>query len=169
MQRHYTLNGESKELSWYCIAINFEDGAVNGASTLHNWFRENYAKIKGEKVESTNEAKKDWIFWVRWKRRLRLIKVGFQRMTCRHNHHYYALQAKAKRIPHQWNGRLPSKNEHRLLAHWKVRAVKLFIDLKDVTIPIKVTGQWADPKFALVFWWCVKAKAQKRSTVVLTS
>ncbi len=39
------------------IAINFEDGAVNGINVAQ-LIRENYAKIKGEKVESTNEAKK---------------------------------------------------------------------------------------------------------------
>ncbi|MEG3694736.1 AsmA family protein, partial [Vibrio coralliirubri] len=39
------------------IAINFEDGAVNGINVAQ-LIRENYAKIKGEKVESTNEAQK---------------------------------------------------------------------------------------------------------------
>lgn len=39
------------------IAINFEDGAVNGINVAQ-LIRENYAKIKGEKVESKDEAQR---------------------------------------------------------------------------------------------------------------
>jgi AsmA protein len=34
-------------------------------------------------------------------------------------------------------------------------------DLKDVTIPIKITGPWAQPKFGLVFDDVLKQKAEK--------
>ncbi len=34
-------------------------------------------------------------------------------------------------------------------------------DLKDVTIPIRITGAWTDPKFALVFDDVLKEKAKK--------
>ncbi|MCV5990663.1 AsmA family protein, partial [Escherichia coli] len=37
------------------VAINFADGAVNGINVAQ-LIRENYARFKGQKVESTNEV-----------------------------------------------------------------------------------------------------------------
>ncbi|MDG2609113.1 AsmA family protein, partial [Vibrio parahaemolyticus] len=38
---------------------------------------------------------------------------------------------------------------------------KTIDELKDITIPINVSGKWADPKFKLVFDDVLKQKAQK--------
>ncbi|MCV5690490.1 AsmA family protein, partial [Escherichia coli] len=51
-----TPTGIKKYLSG-TVVINFADGAVNGINVAQ-LIRENYARFKGQKVESTNEVKK---------------------------------------------------------------------------------------------------------------
>ncbi|WP_146492227.1 AsmA family protein [Vibrio sp. T20] len=138
------------------IAINFEDGAVNGINVAQ-LIRENYAKIKGEKVESTNEAQKT--DFSAMKATLKVDK-GWVSTTD------LSAQSPLLRVTGQGKANFINETVDFLVRTSIVGSLegqggKSIDDLKDVTIPIKVTGQWADPKFALVFDDVLKQKAQK--------
>ncbi|PQJ61008.1 cell envelope biogenesis protein AsmA [Vibrio chagasii] len=138
------------------IAINFEDGAVNGINVAQ-LIRENYAKIKGEKVESTNEAKKT--DFSAMKATLKVDKgwVSTNDLSAQSPLLRVTGQGKANFI----NEAVDFLVRTSIVGTLEGQGGKGIDDLKDVTIPIKVTGQWADPKFALVFDDVLKQKAQK--------
>lgn len=138
------------------IAINFEDGAVNGINVAQ-LIRENYAKIKGEKVESTNEAKKT--DFSAMKATLKVDKgwVSTNDLSAQSPLLRVKGQGKANFI----NETVDFLVRTSIVGTLEGQGGKGIDDLKDVTIPIKVTGQWADPKFALVFDDVLKQKAQK--------
>ncbi|SBT14104.1 AsmA family protein [Vibrio celticus] len=138
------------------IAINFEDGAVNGINVAQ-LIRENYAKIKGEKVESTNEAQKT--DFSAMKATLKVDKgwVSTNDLSAQSPLLRVTGQGKANFI----NETVDFLVSTSIVGSLEGQGGKSIDDLKDVTIPIKVTGQWADPKFALVFDDVLKQKAQK--------
>ncbi|WP_261884664.1 AsmA family protein [Vibrio pomeroyi] len=138
------------------IAINFEDGAVNGINVAQ-LIRENYAKIKGEKVESTNEAQKT--DFSAMKATLKVDKgwVSTNDLSAQSPLLRVTGQGKANFI----NETVDFLVRTSIVGSLEGQGGKSIDDLKDVTIPTKVTGQWADPKFALVFDDVLKQKAQK--------
>lgn len=138
------------------IVINFEDGAVNGINVAQ-LIRENYAKIKGKKVESTNEAKKT--DFSAMKATLKVDKgwVSTNDLSAQSPLLRVTGQGKANFI----NETVDFLVRTSIVGTLEGQGGKGIDDLKDVTIPIKVTGQWADPKFALVFDDVLKQKAQK--------
>ncbi|MDL5026500.1 AsmA family protein [Vibrio sp. TMPB1044] len=138
------------------IAINFEDGAVNGINVAQ-LIRENYAKIKGEKVESTNEAQKT--DFSAMKATLKVDKgwVSTNDLSAQSPLLRVTGQGKANFI----NETVDFLVRTSIVGSLEGQGGKSIDDLKDVTIPIKVTGQWADPKFALVFDDVLKQKTQK--------
>ncbi|MCX2759494.1 AsmA family protein [Vibrio sp. Sgm 22] len=138
------------------IAINFEDGAVNGINVAQ-LIRENYAKIKGEKVESKDEAQKT--DFSAMKATLKVDKgwVSTNDLTAQSPLLRVTGQGKANFI----NETVDFLVRTSIVGSLEGQGGKNIDDLKDVTIPIKVTGQWADPKFALVFDDVLKQKAQK--------
>ncbi|PMM03877.1 cell envelope biogenesis protein AsmA [Vibrio kanaloae] len=138
------------------IVINFEDGAVNGINVAQ-LIRENYAKIKGEKVESKGEAQKT--DFSAMKATLKVDKGWVSTND---------LSAQSPLLRVTGKGKANFINETvdflvrtSIVGSLEGQGGKSIDDLKDVTIPIKVTGQWADPKFALVFDDVLKQKAQK--------
>lgn len=138
------------------IVINFEDGAVNDINVAQ-LIRENYAKIKGEKVESTNEAQKT--DFSAMKATLKVDKgwVSTNDLSAQSPLLRVTGQGKANFI----NETVDFLVRTSIVGSLEGQGGKNIDDLKDVTIPIKVTGQWADPKFALVFDDVLKQKAQK--------
>jgi AsmA protein len=138
------------------IAINFEDGAVNGINVAQ-LIRENYAKIKGEKVESKNDAQKT--DFSAMKATLKVDKgwVSTNDLTAQSPLLRVTGQGKANFI----NETVDFLVRTSIVSSLEGQGGKSIDDLKDVTIPIKVTGKWADPKFALVFDDVLKQKAQK--------
>ncbi|MEZ8818171.1 AsmA family protein [Vibrio sp. 10N.222.54.A1] len=138
------------------IVINFEDGAVNGINVAQ-LIRENYAKIKGEKVESTNEAQKT--DFSAMKATLKVDKgwVSTKDLSAQSPLLRVTGQGKANFI----NETVDFLVRTSIVGSLEGQGGKSIDDLKDVTIPIKVTGQWAAPKFALVFDDVLKQKAQK--------
>ena len=138
------------------IVINFEDGAVNGINVAQ-LIRENYAKIKGEKVESKGEAQKT--DFSAMKATLKIDKGWVSTND---------LSAQSPLLRVTGKGKANFINETvdflvrtSIVGSLEGQGGKSIDDLKDVTIPIKVTGQWADPRFALVFDDVLKQKAQK--------
>ncbi|MEZ9700541.1 AsmA family protein [Vibrio sp. 10N.261.46.E12] len=138
------------------IAINFEDGAVNGINVAQ-LIRENYAKIKGEKIESKDEAQKT--DFSAMKATLKVDKgwVSTNDLSAQSPLLRVTGQGKANFI----NETVDFLVRTSIVGSLEGQGGKSIDDLKDVTIPIKVTGQWADPKFALVFDDVLKQKAQK--------
>ncbi|ROP25300.1 AsmA family protein [Vibrio crassostreae] len=138
------------------IAINFEDGAVNGINVAQ-LIRENYAKIKGEKVETTNEAQKT--DFSAMKATLKVDKgwVSTNDLSAQSPLLRVTGQGKANFI----NETVDFLVRTSIVGSLEGQGGKSIDDLKDVTIPIKITGQWAEPKFALVFDDVLKQKAQK--------
>ncbi|MEZ9655277.1 AsmA family protein [Vibrio splendidus] len=138
------------------IAINFEDGAVNGINVAQ-LIRENYAKIKGEKVESKDETQKT--DFSAMKATLNVDKgwVSTNDLSAQSPLLRVTGQGKANFI----NETVDFLVRTSIVGSLEGQGGKNIDDLKDVTIPIKVTGQWADPKFALVFDDVLKQKAQK--------
>ena len=138
------------------IAINFEDGAVNGINVAQ-LIRENYAKIKGEKVESKNDAQKT--DFSAMKATLKVDKgwVSTNDLSAQSPLLRVTGQGKANFI----NETVDFLVRTSIVGSLEGQGGKSIDDLKDVTIPIKVTGKWADPKFALVFDDVLKQKAQK--------
>lgn len=138
------------------IVINFEDGAVNGINVAQ-LIRENYAKIKGEKVESTNEAKKTDFSAMKATLKVDRGWVSTNDLSAQSPLLRVTGQGKANFI----NETVDFLVRTSIVGTLEGQGGKGIDDLKDVTIPIKVTGQWADPKFALVFDDVLKQKAQK--------
>ncbi|KZX63690.1 cell envelope biogenesis protein AsmA [Vibrio sp. HI00D65] len=138
------------------IVINFEDGAVNGINVAQ-LIRENYAKIKGEKVESTNEAKKTDFSAMKATIKVDKGWVSTNDLSAQSPLLRVTGQGKANFI----NETVDFLVRTSIVGTLEGQGGKGIDDLKDVTIPIKVTGQWADPKFALVFDDVLKQKAQK--------
>lgn len=138
------------------IVINFEDGAVNGINVAQ-LIRENYAKIKGEKVESKGEAQKT--DFSAMKATLKVDKgwVSTNDLSAQSPLLRVTGQGKANFI----NETVDFLVRTSIVGSLEGQGGKSIDDLKDVTIPIKVTGQWTDPKFALVFDDVLKQKAQK--------
>ena len=138
------------------IVINFEDGAVNGINVAQ-LIRENYAKIKGEKVESTNEAKKTDFSAMKATLKVDRGWVSTNDLSAQSPLLRVTGQGKANFI----NETVDFLVRTSIVGTLEGQGGKGIDELKDVTIPIKVTGQWADPKFALVFDDVLKQKAQK--------
>ncbi|MFA0673773.1 AsmA family protein, partial [Vibrio sp. 10N.222.51.A6] len=138
------------------IAINFEDGAVNGIN-IAQLIRENYAKIKGEKVESKDESQKT--DFSAMKATLKVDKgwVSTNDLSAQSPLLRVTGQGKANFI----NETVDFLVRTSIVGSLEGQGGKSIDDLKDVTIPIKVTGQWADPKFGLVFDDVLKQKAEK--------
>ncbi|MEZ8393375.1 AsmA family protein [Vibrio cyclitrophicus] len=138
------------------IAINFEDGAVNGINVAQ-LIRENYAKIKGEKVEKVDGAQKT--DFSAMKATLKVDKgwVSTNDLSAQSPLLRVTGQGKANFI----NETVDFLVRTSIVGSLEGQGGKSIDDLKDVTIPIRVTGQWAEPKFALVFDDVLKQKAQK--------
>lgn len=138
------------------IAINFEDGAVHGINVAQ-LIRENYAKIKGQKVESKDEVQKTDFSAMKATLKLNKGNVSTNDLT---------MQSPLLRI--RGNGKANYINQTvdftvstSIVGTLEGQGGKDIDELKDVTIPINVSGKWAEPKFKLVFDDVLKQKAQK--------
>nr|WP_076587348.1 AsmA family protein [Vibrio ostreicida] len=138
------------------IAISFEDGAVNGIN-IAQLIRENYAKFKGQKAESTSEAEKTDFSAMKATLKLNKGRVSTDDLT---------LQSPLLRI--RGNGGANYLTETvdftvstSIVGSLKGQGGKDIDELKDVTIPVNISGSWTDPKFKLVFDDVLKQKAQK--------
>ncbi|WP_194438759.1 AsmA family protein [Vibrio fluminensis] len=138
------------------IKINFADGAVNGINVAQ-LIRENYAKFKGESVEGQDQAK----------------KTDFSAMTATLNLKNGVvstnnLHAQSPLLRVRGEGSANYLNETAdftistsIVGSLEGQGGKDIDELKDLTIPINVSGKWSDPKFKLVFDDVLKQKAQK--------
>jgi len=138
------------------IVINFADGAVNGINVAQ-LIRENYAKIKGEKLEGGNEAQKTDFSAMK-----ATLKLNKGNVSTNDLH----MQSPLLRL--RGNGSANYINETvdftvstSVVGSLKGQGGKDIDELKDVTIPINISGSWAQPKFKLIFDDVLKQKAEK--------
>ncbi|MFH4359126.1 AsmA family protein [Vibrio sp. Y42_MX_L11] len=150
-----TPTGIKKNLSG-TVVINFADGAVNGINVAQ-LIRENYAKFKGQKVEGTNEVKKTDFSAMTATLKLNKGVVSTDNMQAQSP----LLRVRGKGTANYINETVNFTISTSVVGSLEGQGGKDIDELKDITIPINVSGKWADPKFKLVFDDVLKQKAQK--------
>ncbi len=137
------------------IAIKFTDGAVNGINVAQ-LIRTNYAKFKGQPVENTNEPQKTDFSSMQ-----ATIKLanGVAKTD--------DLSAKSPLLRVHGQGSANYINETvdmvirtSIVGSLKGQGGQSINELKDVTIPVKITGSWSDPKYKVVLDNALKQKAK---------
>ncbi|HHX8346850.1 TPA: AsmA family protein [Vibrio diabolicus] len=150
-----TPTGIKKNLSG-TVVINFADGAVNGINVAQ-LIRENYAKFKGQKVEGTNEVKKTDFSAMTATLKLNKGVVSTDNMQAQSP----LLRVRGKGTANYINETVNFTISTSVVGSLEGQGGKDIDELKDITIPINLSGKWADPKFKLVFDDVLKQKAQK--------
>ncbi|MBR9788730.1 MAG: AsmA family protein [Vibrionaceae bacterium] len=138
------------------VAINFADGAVHGINVAQ-LIRENYAKFKGQSVESTKEVKKTDFSAMTATLKLNKGVVSTDDMKAQSP----LLRVRGKGKANYLNETVDFTISTSIVGTLEGQGGKNIDELKDITIPINVSGKWADPKFKLVFDDVLKQKAQK--------
>ncbi len=150
-----TTNGIKKNLVG-TVKINFEDGAVNGIN-IAQMIRETYAKIQGQNVAANSEPKKTDFSAMRATLKLNKGIVSTNDMKAESP----LLRVEGSGSANYLNETVDFLVRTSVVGTLEGQGGKQITELRDVTIPIKVTGQWADPKFALIFDDVLKQKAKK--------
>jgi AsmA protein len=137
------------------VNINFADGAVNGINVAH-LIRSNYAKIKGNKVDDDPVKKTDFSAMTA------TLKLNKGEVTTNN----LAMQSPLLRIRGEGKANYLQQTVDFLVSTSVVGTLegqggKDIDELRDVTIPINISGQWSDPKFKLVFDDVLRQKAEK--------
>ncbi|MFM2667795.1 AsmA family protein [Vibrio mediterranei] len=153
--RSLTPTGIKKNLAG-TVKINFADGAVNGINVAQI-IRENYARFKGQSVEAEKGPKKT--DFSAMKATLKLAKgvVSTKDMSAESP----LLRIQGEGSANYINETVDFLVRTSIVGTLEGQGGQSITELRDVTIPIKVTGAWTDPKFALVFDDVLKQKAQK--------
>ncbi|GLQ71774.1 AsmA family protein [Vibrio penaeicida] len=140
------------------VKINFADGAVYGVNLPH-LIRTNYAKFKGQDVSAVENVEKTDFSAMTATLKLNKGVVSTDNLN---------MQSPLLRITGKGNANYIKQNVDMLIRTSIVGSLKgqggeTIDDLKDVTIPVQITGAWADPKFKLVFDDVLKQKAKKEA------
>ncbi|MGR5132236.1 AsmA family protein [Vibrio alfacsensis] len=138
------------------VAINFTDGAVNGINVAQ-LIRENYARFKGQSLEGTDEVKKTDFSAMTATMRLNKGVVSTDNLQAQSP----LLRVRGKGSANYLNETVDFTISTSIVGSLEGQGGKNIDELKDITIPINVSGKWADPKFKLVFDDVLKQKAQK--------
>ncbi|WP_038869429.1 AsmA family protein [Vibrio jasicida] len=138
------------------IAINFTDGAVNGINVAQ-LIRENYARFKGQSLDGTDEVKKTDFSAMTATLKLNKGVVSTDNMKAQSP----LLRVRGKGKASYLNETVDFTISTSVVGSLEGQGGKNIDELKDITIPINVSGKWAEPKFKLVFDDVLKQKAQK--------
>jgi AsmA protein len=138
------------------VAINFTDGAVNGINVAQ-LIRENYARFKGQSLEGTDEVKKTDFSAMTATMRLNKGVVYTDNLQAQSP----LLRLRGKGSANYLNETVDFTISTSIVGSLEGQGGKNIDELKDITIPINVSGKWAEPKFKLVFDDVLKQKAQK--------
>ncbi|CAM3006805.1 AsmA family protein [Vibrio neptunius] len=138
------------------VGINFTDGAVNGINVAQ-LIRENYAKIKGQKVESSNETQKTDFSAMKATLKLNKGNVSTNDLTMQSP----LLRIRGNGSANYLNQTVDFTVSTSIVGSLEGQGGKDIDELRDVTIPINISGSWQQPKFKLVFDDVLKQKAQK--------
>ncbi|PMH46823.1 cell envelope biogenesis protein AsmA [Vibrio sp. 10N.286.49.B3] len=138
------------------IAINFADGAVNGIN-IAQMIRENYAKIKGQSLDGNEGVQK-----TDFSAMTGTFVLANGEMTTNNLH----AQSPLLRVTGEGTANYLQETTDFLVSTSIVGSLEGqggqdISELKDVTIPIQITGSWAQPKFKLIFDDVLKEKVEK--------
>ncbi|CAH1541326.1 AsmA protein [Vibrio owensii] len=150
-----TPTGIKKNLTG-TVVINFADGAVNGINVAQ-LIRENYARFKGQSVDGTDEVKKTDFSAMTATLKLNKGVVSTDNMKAQSP----LLRVRGKGQANYLNETVDFTISTSIVGSLEGQGGKNIDELKDITIPINVSGKWAEPKFKLVFDDVLKQKAQK--------
>ncbi|EOB3568846.1 AsmA family protein [Vibrio vulnificus] len=138
------------------VEINFADGAVNGINVAQ-MIRENYAKIKGKKLDATDGVQK-----TDFSSMMATLTLNKGKVTTNNMHMQSPLlRIRGKGEANYINQTVDFTVSTSIVGSLEGQGGKDIDELRDVTIPINISGSWADPKFKLVFDDVLKQKAQK--------
>ncbi|MEF1199600.1 AsmA family protein [Vibrio owensii] len=138
------------------VVINFADGAVNGINVAQ-LIRENYARFKGQSLDGTDEVKKTDFSAMTATLKLNKGVVSTDNMKAQSP----LLRVRGKGQANYLNETVDFTISTSIVGSLEGQGGKNIDELKDITIPINVSGKWAEPKFKLVFDDVLKQKAQK--------
>ncbi|SJL82771.1 AsmA family protein [Vibrio palustris] len=137
------------------LDMAFKDGSINGVNVAQ-LIRTTYAKLKGQKVEDDAPQKTDFSSLTAKVK----LDQGVANVTSLH------LQSPLLRIQGEGSANYLEETmdmlvRTSLVSSLKGQGGKSIDELRDVTIPLNIHGQWAKPKFKLVFDDVLKQKARK--------
>lgn len=138
------------------IVVNFTDGAVNGIN-IAQLIRENYAKIKGEQVPVSNDAQKTDFSAMKATLTLNKGNVSTNNLTMQSP----LLRIRGDGSANYLNETVDFTVSTSIVGSLEGQGGRDIDELKDVTIPINISGAWSEPKFKLVFDDVLKQKAEK--------
>lgn len=127
------------------IKINFTDGAVNGIN-IAQIIRVNYAKIKGQKVESTESKKTDFSAMG--------ATMNFSKGVMTTND--LSMSSPLLRIHGQGqvnyiNETMDMNLDTSVVGSLEGQGGKSISELTDVTIPVRLFGEWTKPQYEIEF------------------
>ncbi|USD64424.1 AsmA family protein [Vibrio sp. SCSIO 43136] len=140
------------------VVINFADGAVHGVNVAQV-LRNGYARVTGQPVEESQEAK----------------KTDFSAMSATMNlskgvmkTNDLKLESPLLRISGSGQANYVAETVDMLIRTSVVGSLegqggKSIDDLKDLTIPVQISGSWAAPEFKPVFDDILKQKAKQEA------
>ncbi|GMQ45871.1 AsmA family protein [Vibrio sp. 10N] len=138
------------------VKINFADGAVNGINVAQ-LIRDNYARFTGKPVEGETGPKKTDFSAMKATLKLANGVVSTNDMTAESP----LLRVKGQGSANYINETADFVVSTSVVGTLEGQGGQSIDELRDVTIPIRITGAWTDPKFALVFDDVLKEKAKK--------
>ncbi|WP_367986998.1 AsmA family protein [Vibrio sp. NTOU-M3] len=153
--RSLTPTGIKKNLVG-TIAINFADGAVHGINVAQ-MIRENYAKIKGRSLDDKQGVQKTDFSAMAATLKLNKGNVSTDNL----NMQSPLLRIRGKGSANYINETVDFTISTSIVGSLEGQGGKDIDELRDITIPINVSGQWAEPKFKLVLDDVLKQKAEK--------
>lgn len=136
--------------------INFTDGAVNGINVAQ-MIRENYAKFKGQSLDGKQGVQKTDFSALKATLNINKGNVSTNDM----NMQSPLLRIRGKGKTNYINQTVDFTVSTSVVGSLEGQGGKDIDELRDVTIPINVSGSWDDPKFKLVFDDVLKQKAKK--------
>lgn len=138
------------------VVINFADGAVNGINVAQ-LIRENYARFTGKQIDGVDGPQKTDFSAMTATLKLNQGVVTTNDLAAQSPLLRVSGDGQANYIKESMDMTISTS----IVGSLKGQGGENIDELKDVTIPIRIHGEWAEPKFALVFDDVMKQKAQQ--------
>lgn len=138
------------------VKINFEDGAVNGINVAQI-IRDNYARFTGKKIDDYDEPQKTDFSAMTATMKLNKGVVTTNDLTAQSPLLRVRGQGQANYLAETVDMTISTS----IVGSLKGQGGKDIDELKDVTIPIRIHGEWVKPQFSLVFDDVLRQKAEK--------
>ncbi|MGF1720219.1 AsmA family protein [Vibrio kyushuensis] len=138
------------------VDINFEDGAVNGIN-IAQVIRDNYARFTGGQIDDHDEPQKTDFSAMKATLKLNKGVLTTNNLTAQSP----LLRVRGEGQANYINETVDMTISTSVVGSLKGQGGKNIDELKDVTIPIRIHGTWAQPQFSLIFDDVLKQKAEK--------